>query len=242
MKIFADTHCHTIASTHAYSTVVENVVAAKKKGLKAIAITDHAPAMPDAPHIWHFENLTTIPRKIDGITVLRGAEVNICDYDGGLDLSDAMLKSLDWVVASLHAPVCPPSTEENVTRTYLKIAENPYIDVIGHSGQEKFKYDYEKVIPYFKECGKIVELNEGSARVRRDSFENCIQIAKLCKKYNVPVVVNSDAHFASVVGEFTRTLDMLDEIDFPEELVINADIQRLYSYISDKRGIDFNSI
>lgn len=242
MKITADTHCHTIASTHAYSTVLENVYAAKKKGLKAIAITDHAPQMPDAPHIWHFENLDTIPHKIDGVTVLRGAEVNICDYNGGLDLSDAVLKSLDWVVASLHAPVCPPSSEENITRAYLNAAENPYIDVIGHSGQEKFKYDYEKVIPYFKECGKLIEFNEGSLRVRRDAAENCVKIAKICKKYEVPVVVNSDAHFAFAIGEFPKTLQMLDELDFPEELIVNADIQRLYSYIYKKRGINFNDI
>ena len=51
MKIIADTHTHTIASTHAYSTLLENVGYAKKAGLRAIAITDHGPAMPDAPHM-----------------------------------------------------------------------------------------------------------------------------------------------------------------------------------------------
>ena len=41
MKIIADTHTHTLMSTHAYSTIIENIAEAKKKGLKFIAITDH---------------------------------------------------------------------------------------------------------------------------------------------------------------------------------------------------------
>ena len=49
MKIIADTHTHTVASTHAYSTAQEMITAAKEKGLYAIALTDHAYRMPGAP-------------------------------------------------------------------------------------------------------------------------------------------------------------------------------------------------
>ncbi len=58
MKIVIDTHTHTIASGHAYSTVLENALAAKNKGLELLCITDHAPEMPGAP--------TT------GISIIRG--------------------------------------------------------------------------------------------------------------------------------------------------------------------------
>ena len=54
MHIVADLHTHTIASTHAYSTVYEMVRGAKAKGLIAIGITDHGPDMKDGPHEWHF--------------------------------------------------------------------------------------------------------------------------------------------------------------------------------------------
>lgn len=242
LNIIADTHSHTIASTHAYSTVMENASVAKERGLKAIAITDHGPAMPDAPHIWHFENLNNIARDIDGVKIIYGIETNIIDYNGGLDVSNDLLKSMDWVIASLHRPACEPSNIADVTNTYIEIAKNPYVDVIGHSGQECYKYDYEKVIPIFKEYGKLVEFNEGSTRVRKTSAKNCLEIAKLCKKYDVPVVVNSDAHFAYHIGDLTNTLKMLEEIDFPQKLIVNGDIQKLYRYILDKRGIDFNNI
>lgn len=56
MVTAVETHYHTIASGHAYSTVLEGVMYAKRYGMKGLAVTDHGPAMPGAPHIWHFGN------------------------------------------------------------------------------------------------------------------------------------------------------------------------------------------
>lgn len=241
MNIIADTHTHTIASTHAYSTLLENIAAAKQAGLLALGMTDHGCAMPDAPHIWHFDNLRQIPRILDGVCVLRGVEANISDYQGGLDLDNVRLSQMDWVVASMHAPVLKPGRMEDHTSAYLGVAQNPYVDVIGHSGTQAFLYDYETVLKVFKECGKLVELNEGSLRVRQASQRNCVEIAKLCKKWEVPVVINSDSHFSVHIGKFPHTLRMLEEIGFPERLVLNADADRFFGYIKEKRGIDFKN-
>lgn len=239
INIIADMHCHTIASTHAFSTVLENITYGKKRGLKCIAITDHAPGITDAPHIWHFSNLNVIPRIVEDMLVLRGAEVDILDDRGRIDLDEDTLKTLDWVNASFHAPSCPPRDEAYHTDAYLHIAQNPYVDVIAHSGTEKFPYDYEKGIKAFKEYGKLVELNNGSFRVRAGAKKNCIEIAQLCKKYEVPVLVNSDAHFALSVGAVDQVLQMLEEIGFPERLVLNADEERFFGYIKEKKNIDF---
>ena len=56
MKILLDTHSHTIASGHAYSTINEMAYSANKKGLKLLCITDHAPKMPGAPDSVYFRN------------------------------------------------------------------------------------------------------------------------------------------------------------------------------------------
>ena len=56
--------------------------------MEAIAITDHAPAIPDGAHPWHFQNLKAIPREIYGVKILYGAEVNILDLEGNIDLAD----------------------------------------------------------------------------------------------------------------------------------------------------------
>ena len=237
MKIIADTHTHTVASTHAFSTLLENVRYAKEAGLCALAITDHAPNIQDAPHIWHFYNLHVIPRQIDGVYILRGAEANFGE-NGSIDLEEEVLQKLDWVVASFHTPLPGTPGIEDYTQAYSRLAENPYVDVIGHSGTQKYLYDYRRVIPLFKKYGKIVEINEGSAFSRPTSRPNCLEIAKLCKEYQVPVVVNSDAHFAMQIGHYERSLEMLESIGFPEELVLNADKSRFLEHIRRTKRID----
>ena len=235
MKIAADMHCHTIASTHAFSTVIENVNQAKLKGIKAIAITDHAPAMPDSPHIWHFECLGEIPDFIDGVRVYKGAEVNILDCDGSVDLPERLLQILDFVIASFHNPTFKPKTIEEHTRAWINIANNPYIDVIGHSGGHQYAYDYEEVIPIFKEKGKLVEINAHTYMLRKQDEDNCKQIAQICKKYMVPIIVNSDAHFAYNIGEVSKPMKMLSEIGFPEELIVNLNIESLNNYLNNRK-------
>lgn len=240
MNFIADTHCHTIASSHAYSTVFENAAAAREAGLKILAITDHGIEMPDAPHIWHFENYDCLPKVMNNVVMLYGVEANI-KADGSLDMPEHILKKMDWVIASYHTPVCPPPGTQNATDSYIKIAENPYVDVIGHSGQPQFAYDYEKAIKVFKEYEKIVEINEGSFRVRPKGIKNCAEIAKLCKKYKVKIAVNSDAHYAGAIGNFKMAVNMLDEIDFPEDLIINANIDLLTEHIYNKKGINLKN-
>lgn len=62
-----DLHMHTVASTHAYSTLSDYIAEAKRKGIKLFAITDHGPDMEDAPHHWHFINMRIWPRLVDGV-------------------------------------------------------------------------------------------------------------------------------------------------------------------------------
>lgn len=232
MNIIADTHTHTLASTHAFSTIIENAEAASLAGLKYMAVTDHSPDMPDSPHMWHFLNLKMLPDEIKGVRILRGVEANIINNAGALDMPKDVLETLEWVVASFHAPaVRYPMSIEDVTSAYLEIAKNPYVDVIGHSGTHKFGYDYDKVIPIFKENNKLIEINDNSFMVRNSSKRNCFEIAKLCKKYGASIIVNSDAHFAYGVGKVDKALNFLAEIDFPEELVINSSIERFEEYL-----------
>ena len=241
MKIIADLHTHTVASTHAYSTVLENVRAAKEKKLQAIALTDHGPASEDGAHRYHFLNIQVIDRKIDGIFVLRGAEANIME-GGGVDIADSLLENLDFVIASFHDSSFPPVDFDTHTQTVIKLLDQPYVDCMGHPGNGKYKFDYEKVIPMFKERDKLIEINSNSFRIRSGSAVNCREILKLCKKYEVSVAVTSDAHFCTDVGNFKNALEIIDEIGFPEELVLNSDFEKVKNYIESKRNIKLNEV
>ena len=92
MRLIADTHTHTIASTHAYGTVIEMARGAAEKGLPVLGMTDHAPSMPDSPDLWHFGNLHQLPPVIEGVRVLRGCELNLMDCTGKVDLDEHFLQ------------------------------------------------------------------------------------------------------------------------------------------------------
>lgn len=241
MKIIADTHTHTVASTHAYSTVLEMAQYADKAGLTALAITDHTPASTDGPHVWHFHNLKkALPRELLGVKMIFGAESSIIDYDGTIDFPQEECSSLDWIIASIHRNHLKKSSPEDITRLYLGVAENPLVDVIGHCATVGYEFDYEKCLKKFKECGKLVEINESSVKWK-NTAGNYREIIRICKKYEVPVIVNSDAHFCTLVGHFESALALLEEQDFPEKLVVNADFDRLKEFIAEKKGNIFRS-
>ena len=82
--IIADLHTHTLASTHAYSSLTEMVRAASERGLYAIAITDHGKAMPGSPRDWYFGNLREVPLRYRGVLTLAGMEANVLDFEGRL--------------------------------------------------------------------------------------------------------------------------------------------------------------
>jgi len=226
LQIVADTHTHTMACDHAFSTLRENIEAASAKGLRFLATTEHATKMPGAPSMLYFGSLRTLPRKMKGVILLKGAEVNIMDYEGGMDLPDNRLKHMEWVIASMHEPCLKSGAKADHTQAWLCIAANPHVDVMGHMGDARYEFDHETVVRELAKAGKIVEINAHSFRGRRGSRENCPAIARLCMRYGVPVVVSSDAHIWSDVGRFGPALDMLEEIGFPEELVLNADYHR----------------
>lgn len=240
MLIEADTHMHTVASTHAYSTVLEMASEAQRKGLKAIALTDHTPASQDGPHLWHFHNLhKALPRELLGVKIIFGAEASIINIDGQIDFPDNECKSLDWIIASVHGNPIENGTVSDYTKLYLNAAENPYVDVIGHPATVRIPFDYEKCIRKFKEYGKLVEINE-SMILWKNGAENYKKIITVCKKLEAQVVVNTDAHFCGLVGDVALSEKMLDELNFPKELVLNSNWDKLKDFINNKRGKIFD--
>lgn len=238
MRILTDTHCHTVASTHAYSTVKELAEAAAARGMEAIAVTDHAPEIPDAPHIWHFENLWSIPREIAGVKILFGVEANIIDDAGTIDMPEHLLKRLDVVVASIHNPCFyGEKGRADYSGTYLGVLENPYTDIIGHSGAADYPYAYDDVLLKAKQMHKLIEINSHSFVARRSSIANCRAIAQRCKELEVGIAVNSDAHICFDVGGYTDALAMLREIEFPEELIMNRSLRTLKEYFAPRKMI-----
>lgn len=230
LKLVADLHTHSIASVHAYATITEIAQEAKELGLFAVAITDHA-HIPDSQY---FGSLVLIPEYFRDVRILRGIEANVLDYNGNIDVHDQLASKLDIIIASIHgSKIDGEPNIEKCTNAYLKMAKNPKINIIGHSGSEYYKYDYDKVIPEFAKEGKLVEINDSAFRYNKDFKGNCIEIAKKCKQYGARICVNTDAHFTNTLGRAYDALRALEEIDFPQKLIVNTNIDNLKAYFEE---------
>lgn len=240
IKIAADLHTHTIASTHAYSTVQEMAAAAEQEGLSLLGITDHGIASPDAPHKWHFHNYKILPRRIGSVWLLKGVEANIMDEYGTLDMDETELSFCEWVIASYHtACVSFERTPQLVTQGYLRVCENPLVDVIGHPTTAFFPCDYEVCIKRFKEAGKLVEINESSLQWKPKALENALHFYAICKKWEVPLVINTDSHYAGLVGKTPLASQLLSDMDYPRHLICNLDAERIKQMAKEKRNVQF---
>ncbi|SFC64620.1 phosphatase [Clostridium uliginosum] len=235
MKYALDVHTHTLVSGHAYSTLMENAKVASDKGIKVLGTTEHGVNMPNAPHIWYFGNYKVLPREMYGVTMLYGTEANIIDYNGTLDMDDEILKKLDIVIGSIHPEVYKIGNREENTRAFINTIENGQIDIIGHLGNPEIPVDFEAVVKSAIKHDVLIEINNSSFTTSRiGSNHNCKEIALLCKKYDAKLIINSDAHFCTKIGEFTEAIKMLESIDFPEELIINKEPEELLKRLKKK--------
>ena len=137
------THTHTLASGHAYNTIYEMVKSAADKKLELLAITEHAKMLPGTCHELYFVNLKVLPRELMGIEVMFGAEVNIMNYEGKLDMKEGLLRKMDVVIASLHTPCITPGTMSENTSAVLGAIENPLINILGHPDDGRYPIDFD---------------------------------------------------------------------------------------------------
>lgn len=235
MNIELDTHMHTIACNHAYSTIAEIAQQASKKGLKLVCITEHGPKLPGGPHEYFFANIRVVPIEIEGVKILKGIESNIMNYNGTLDLPPQYEDRMEIVLAGLHEMLLPPSSKAENTKAVINTMKRDIVDVITHLGNPVFEVDYDEIIKAAGDTNTFIEINNSSfVHSRKGSSPNCLSLAEKCMTHNIKVTLGSDAHIAQDVGEFTEALHMLNSIDFPEELIVNTSVEKLLSYLRGK--------
>lgn len=237
MEYLFDLHTHSLASGHGYSTIREMAYAAKQKGLQILGITEHGLAMPGTCQDFYFTNLKVVPRMMCGVRLLLGVEANIMDYSGALDMPEEYLKQMDLVIASLHVPCLKPGTREQNTQAYIGAMKNPYVNVIGHPDDRRYPVDYEQLVLAARDHHVLLECNNGSLSpngARKDSWAQDAEMLSYCEKYNVPVVVDSDAHIDELVGNVELMCRKLEEIRFPKRLIINSSVETLYTYLKKR--------
>lgn len=240
MKTLVDFHTHTIASGHhTTDTLTTLAEEAQKRGLKYLGVTDHAPKMPGAASESYFMNLKYCDKKLYGVNILYGAELNVLNKTGEVDLPREILKTLDYSIASLHKDVIRPAGEKLDTEAILNAMKNPFVNVIGHPDDPTFSVNFEAITDEAKKTGTIVEFNAVGVSpegYRKKNVGGLIEMLLLCKRKGVFVSLGSDSHGKNRIAEFENCYKVLKDVSFPEELLLNDKPELFLELVAAKKS------
>lgn len=232
-KILLDVHTHTVASGHAYSSLQEMAHAAAEKGIQLLGITEHGPSIPGTCPKLYFKNMFVVPREMYGIRLLMGCEVNILNTEGALDLNEEYMNRLDIGIGGIHAVCWQGGTKEQNTDAVIRVMHHPKIHLISHPGDGSAELDFERLVQASRDTHTLLEINNHSlapARHKSVARVNNVEILQLCKQYDVPLILGSDAHISFQIADYERLWPLIEETEFPDELIMNYDVNQFLSY------------
>jgi DNA polymerase (family 10) len=195
-----DVHMHTV-ETDGRNTIEEMAEAAKARGYQYMAITDHsknlafANGLDDTRAVSHIARIREAGKKIDGITIFAGIEVDIL-AEGDLDLSDDVLAQMDVVIASVHSVFNQESAQ--MTDRLIKAISNPNTSIIGHPTGRKqlvraaYPFDMHAVLTAAAKHKVAMELNSYPDRLDLNDVH-----LRQAKQQGVKIVINTDSHHTS---------------------------------------------
>jgi DNA polymerase (family X) len=198
--IRGDVHMHTV-ETDGRNTIEEMAEAAHDRGYQYMAITDHsknlafANGLTDERALAHIERIRAAEKKMGGIRILAGIEVDILT-DGTLDLADSVLEQMDIVIASVHSQF--NQDRSTMTDRLIKAISNPNTSLIGHPTgrlllrRDAYAFDVDAVLKAAAQHKVAMELNSYP-----DRLDLCDVHLRMAKQHGVKIVINTDSHHTS---------------------------------------------
>jgi len=195
-----DVHMHTV-ETDGRNTIEEMAAAARERGYKYMAITDHsknlafANGLDDERAVKHIERIRAVDKSFEGIRIFAGVEVDILG-DGALDLSDSTLEQMDLVIASVHSHF--NQSPEEMTARLIKAIGNPNVSILGHPTgrillrRDAYAFDVDAVLQAAARNRVAMELN-----AYPDRLDLCDRHLRLARQHRVKIVINTDSHHTS---------------------------------------------
>lgn len=192
-----DLHCHSKASD-GNATIEDMARAARERGYEYVAICDHSPRVTIAHGLspqrfmQQMEEIDRLNGRLEGFTVLKGAEVDILE-DGSLDLPDDLLRQLDLTVCAVHYHFRLSKTKQ--TERIIRAMDHPAFNILAHptgrmlNEREPYEVDMERLMSAAKERGRVLEVNAQPARLDLTDVH-----CKLAKDMGVRVAISTDAH------------------------------------------------
>ena len=156
--------------------------------------------------------------------MLFGAEINILDTKGTLDMTEEQMGRLDLRIAGIHSQCWKGGSKAENTEAVINVMSNPMIDIISHPADGTADLDFEALVRASKRYGTHLEINNHSlhpVRHKTEAVANNLELLRQAKRHDVPVILGSDAHVSFQIADYCFLEALLKEADFPEELILN---------------------
>lgn len=237
-RLILDIHTHTLASGHAYGTIREMAQAASDRGLAMLGISEHAPGIPGTVDPFYYNNLRVVPRNLYGVKIVHGCEINVLQ-DGSLSLNQQYIDMLDYALVGIHRQCYVNAGRSENTANLINCMQNPKVFFVSHPDDDHTPLDYEKLVQAAKRYHVALEVNNSSLKKKIKRL-NCVSnyetMLYWCLQYQVPIIVSSDAHDPSAVGDFSLAQQLIDENRFDEKLILNTDLNTFQDFIGFKNA------
>jgi len=219
----ADMHTHTCASGHGTDDSITDLAReASKRHMDILGISDHGPATVGSASLSYFRNLHLCEPERFGVKLRYGAEANILDFRGTLDIPDDILENLNFCIVSMHRPIYTSGSVSENTKAYILAMKHPNVQIIGHCDDPRFPVDYDELVKAAIAFHVLPEINHVSllpGSYRKDCRPNTIRLLKTCAAADCPVILTSDSHGREHIGEVTEAVKLIQELKFPPRLL-----------------------
>lgn len=209
--IQGDLHMHTVASD-GKNSILEMAEAARQRGLKYIAITDHskstyvANGLDEKRLLQHIKAIDRVNGDLEGIRVLKGLECDI-RQEGKLDIDDEVLAQLDVVLISIHSHM--NMTKEEMTERVIKAFENPHAHIFSHptgrllKRREAYALDMERIMEAAKHYKVAMELDAFPTRLDLNDIH-----CRMAKERGLKLTIDTDSHMREHLDNITFGIDV----------------------------------
>jgi putative hydrolase len=180
-----------------------------------------------------------VPVRWGPITVFKGIEANILDYDGNTDIPDYVRPFFDLVLAYMH-PITvykDGGRDKNTAALLNAFEKNPAIDILAHPVANWYDYDMARVVEEACQRGIALELNETTLSSKELNLEKMRILAETTLKYDGKFALSSDAHLALELGGDKEIQNMVRKFGIPEKNILNSSLEKVWAYIESRRSM-----
>jgi DNA polymerase (family X) len=232
-------HVHSTWSD-GMATIEDMARNAQDLGYCYLGLSDHSQSAryangldPDRVREQH-RVIERLNETFDGITILKGAEVDILP-DGSLDYPDDLLRQMDFVIASVHSRFTMSQAE--MTARIIKAMHNPYVSMVGHLtgrlllAREGYALDIDAILTEAIRLGVIIELNANPHRLDLDWRH-----LRPAHAQGLLTSINPDAHSPEGLRDVTYGVGIARKAGLTAEHVLNTQsLQGIQDWLAQRR-------